>query len=89
MKNGLVSGVGNTHFIGRILNYVSIAISSHSGCSAPFTAHDGSCFYVSTEAVGWNDAKTRCEDINGHLVMIKTEQQQQKVVNFPHSFGKN
>ena len=54
----------------------------HLAGSAPFMAQDGSCFYVSTESVGWETAKTGCEDIGGHLVIIKCAVQQQKVVNF-------
>ena len=45
-------------------------------------AQDGTCFYLSTEEVHWETAKRRCEQIVGHLVMIKTAEQQQKVVDF-------
>ena len=45
-------------------------------------AQDGSCLYLSSELVGWNTAKTRCEDMGGHLVMIKCAEQQQRVENF-------
>ena len=55
---------------------------SHSACVPPFTEQDGSCFYLSTESVIWETAKTRCEIIGGHLVMIKCAEQQQKVVDF-------
>ena len=62
--------------------------TSHSACPAPFTEQDGSCFYVSTEYVNWTMAKTGCENICGHLVMIKTDDQQQKVVNFLDGYSK-
>ena len=61
----------------------------HLACIAPFKAQDGSCFYVSTELVQWETAKTRCEDIGGHLVMIKCAEQQQKVVKFLSGYSKS
>ena len=60
----------------------------HSACIAPFPAHDGSCFYVSTGRVNWETAKTKCENIGGHLVMIKCAEQQQKVVDFLSGYSK-
>ena len=57
-------------------------------CAAPFLEHDGSCFYLSTELVRWEAAKTGCENIGGHLIMIKTAEQQQKVVSFLSCYSK-
>ena len=61
---------------------------SLSACAAPFLEQDGSCFYLSTELVGWEAAKTGCENIGGHLAMIKTAEQQQRVVNFLSCYSK-
>ncbi len=68
--------------------WIVLANSFHSACPPPFTTQDGSCFYLSTEEVGWEAAKTRCEGIGGHLVMIKTAEQQQKVVTFLSGYSK-
>ena len=66
-----------------------LTMLSHSACFAPFSSHDGTCFFVSTDYVGWTTAKTRCECIGGHLLMIKTAEQQQKVVSFLSAYSRS
>ena len=61
---------------------------AYSVCPAPFMEHDGSCFYLSTEEVPWETAKTKCESVYGHLVMIKNAEQQEKVMNFLNGYSK-
>ncbi len=56
---------------------------SHLGCVTPFTAQEGSCFYASSNQVDWVTAEAACKnDMPGHLIMIKTAEQQKKFENF-------
>ena len=51
-----------------------------TGCVAPYELINGrSCLFTavgSDAVVGWNNSKTACENIGGHLVMIKTAEKQ-------------
>ncbi len=71
---------GQGHILSKVNQLISLI--SHSACQLPFMEQDGSCFYLSTESVTWETAKTGCENVCGHLVMIKTAEQQQKVFDF-------
>ena len=60
-------------------------------CPAPFTQVSAcSCLYGSSAIIGgWEDAKTECINLNGHLAFIKTLQQQQDVESFLSTVGKS
>ena len=42
---------------------------------------DDSCYMAQAELLTWDDARARCVQLGGHLVIIESEDEQQFVAN--------
>ncbi|XP_039599006.1 low affinity immunoglobulin epsilon Fc receptor-like, partial [Polypterus senegalus] len=47
-----------------------------SFCPNKWLQSKGNCYYFSTDKLNWNDSRSNCRSMNGHLVIIESKEEQ-------------